>query len=157
MRKKSEEFTKLQEWGETILIYLLESNDKGNIFIAESWLKSLYKCIEIGKLSIMKMLIGDLNEMVMGLNQKDIIGINRILMKKFGEDLMSGMAKRMAGVLTRGKIRNDDEFVRVNEWIDHLLWDKDNPDAEQQIEQYNQLLRDYEAKVARRLKKSNPD
>ena len=153
MRKKSEEFTKLQEWGETILIYLLESNDKGNIFIAESWLKSLYKCIEIGKLSIMKMLIGDLNEMVMGLNQKDIIGINRILMKKFGEDLMSGMAKRMAGVLTRGKIRNDEEFVRVNEWIDHLLWDKDNPDAEQQIEQYNQLLRDYEERAARRLRK----
>ena len=153
MRKKSEEFTKLQEWGETILMYLLESNDKGNIFIAESWLKSLSKCMKIGRLSIMKMLIGDLNEMVMGLNQKDIIGINRILMEKFGEDLMSGMEKRMAGVLKRGKIRNDEEFVRVNEWIDHLLWDKGNPDAEQQIEQYNQLLRDYEERAARRLRK----
>ena len=89
----------------------------------------------------------------MGLNQKDIIGINRILMEKFGEDLMSGMEKRMAGVLKRGKIRNDEEFVRVNEWIDHLLWDKGNPDAEQQIEQYNQLLRDYEERAARRLRK----
>ncbi|MDE6740971.1 MAG: hypothetical protein K2J58_01420 [Muribaculaceae bacterium] len=78
-------------------------------------------------------------------------------MEKFGEDLSSRMAKRMAGVLERGKIRNDEEFVRVNEWIDHLLWDKDNPDAEQQIEQYNQLLRDYEAKATRRLKKSNSD
>ncbi len=61
----------------------------------------------------------------------------------------------MDNFLNRGRIRNDDEFVRVNEWIDHLLYDKDNPDAEQQIELYNQLLRDYEEKAARKLKSQN--
>ncbi len=77
-------------------------------------------------------------------------------MEKFGEDLFSTMSRRMDGVLKRGKIQNDEEFVRVNEWIDHLLYDKDNPDAQHQIEQYNQLLLEYQERVARRLRKSNP-
>ena len=156
MRKKSEEFTKLQEWGETMLTFISESPYFDEDYSKE-YRQIFDKCVEIGRLREMRMFIGDTKEMLQGIESKYLIKLNQILMEKFGEDLMSGMAKRMAGVLTRGKIRNDDEFVRVNEWIDHLLWDKGNPDAEQQIEQYNQLLRDYEAKAARRLKKSNPD
>lgn len=78
-----------------------------------------------------------------------------ILMGKFGEDISSKKFKAMAAIQTRGKIRNDEEFVRVNEWIFHLLKDKDNTDAERQIEQYNNLLLDYQERAARRLKKSN--
>ena len=101
----------------------------------------------------MRIAVNDVKWIVEDMSLTHLKALDDILMEKFGEDLMSGMAKRMAGVLTRGKIRNDEEFVRVNEWIDHLLWDKDNPDAEQQIEQYNQLLRDYEERAARRLRK----
>ena len=149
---KQDIFIKLKSWGETILFFMLESKDEAYMTEAADWLESLNKCINLGKLSLMKTLIGDLNEMVMGMDQTHIIALNRILREKFGEDLSSRMARSMAAVLRRGKIRNDDEFVRVNEWIDHLLYDRDNPDAEQQIEQYNRMLRDYEEKAARRIK-----
>ena len=149
--KTNTEFLKLQAWCDTILTFLsstpYRSDISDNILIFED-------CCRKGTLRQMRVFAGDLNEMVGGSTRPEYLSkLNRILMEKFGEDLSSRMAKRMAGVLKRGKIRNDEEFVRVNEWIDHLLWDKDNPDAEQQIEQYNQLLRDYEERAARHLRK----
>ncbi len=154
MRKRSEEFLKLKAWGETILTFL--SDIPYYTLEAKEWRNIFNECDKWPMIS-MRLFIGDTNEMLRdNLDQQNLIKLNRILLEKFGEDLISGMAKRMAGVLKRGKIRTDDEFVRVNEWIDHLLYDKDNPDAEQQIEQYNQLLLDYQERAARRLGKSNP-
>ncbi len=154
MRKRSEEFLKLKAWGETILTFL--SDIPYYALEAKEWRNIFNECDKWPMIS-MRLFIGDTNEMLRdNLDQQNLIKLNRILLEKFGEDLISGMAKRMAGVLKRGKIRTDDEFVRVNEWIDHLLYDKDNPDAEQQIEQYNQLLLDYQERAARRLGKSNP-
>lgn len=73
-------------------------------------------------------------------------------------DVDKNMAAGMANVLKRGKIRNDDEFVRVTEWVDHLIQDyptSDNLDSEvsKEIEAYNKLIADYEAKAAAKLER----
>ena len=86
---------------------------------------------------------------------------NKVLKEKFGMDLCDvdkNMAAGMANVLKRGKIRNDDEFVRVTEWVDHLIQDyptSDNLDSEvsKEIEAYNKLIADYEAKAAAKLER----
>ena len=149
--KKVKELTSLYDWAKTIITYFYESGEMaGHDF--ESWMDIVDECMERKSLLQMRILVGDVKEFAMDMDSKNLIGLNRILREKFGEDLSSRMARSMAAVLRRGKIRNDDEFVRVNEWIDHLLYDRDNPDAEQQIEQYNQMLRDYEEKAARRMK-----
>ncbi len=100
----------------------------------------------------MRMYINDLKEIARDNTEfsGELHALNRVLMEKFGEDLVSGISKKMDNNLKRGKIRNDEEFVRVNEWIDHLLYDNANPEAPQQIEQFNQLLRAYEEKAARK-------
>ena len=146
---KNEAFLKLQSWSETILSFLLNSAHKSDV---EDWVIILRECCRKGHMLQMKIFVNELNEMVEAEMRDTLPELNRILREKFGEDLSSRMARSMAAVLRRGKIRNDDEFARVNEWIDHLLYDRDNPDAKQQIEQYNQLLRDYEEKAARRMK-----
>ncbi len=104
----------------------------------------------------MRMYINDLKEIARDNTEfsGELHALNRVLMEKFGEDLVSGISKKMDNNLKRGKIRNDEEFVRVNEWIDHLLYDNANPEAPQQIEQFNQLLRAYEEKAARKLTSS---
>lgn len=146
---KNEAFLKLQSWSETILSFLLNSAHKSDV---EDWVIILRECCCKGHMLQMKIFVNELNEMVEAEMRDTLPELNRILREKFGEDLSSRMARSMAAVLRRGKIRNDDEFVRVNEWIDHLLYDRDNPDAEQQIEQYNRMLRNYEEKAARRMK-----
>ncbi len=151
MKQERSEINRLKSWAETIMDYMRNSPDLSGEY-TDMLYDIMVKCFEKGNMSQIKMLVGDLNESTGGFNLKDRINLNRILMEKFGEDLSSHMAKRMAGVLKRGKIRNDDEFVRVNEWIDHLLYDKDNPDAEQQIKQFNQLLLDYQERAARRTR-----
>ena len=149
-------FAKLQSWGEMILNYLVEYYYSPDDWFSMELVEVFNRCVEDGRLSQMKMFIGDLTEIASGEMDMDLrIELNRILMEKFGEDLMTGMEKKMDGVLKRGNIRNDEEFIRVNEWIDHLLYDKENPDAGQQIELYNRLLRDYEDRVNRRLAKKS--
>ncbi len=162
-----DEYIKLQNWGETILTFMSAIPDTSMVLdetgnwveietpnFMEELIDIFNQCVERGNFVQLRMLVGDIKEWALGMKQKDIIKLNRILMDKFGEDLTSSIAKRMAGVLKRGKIRNDEEFVRVNEWIDHLLYDKDNPNAEQQIQQFNQMLLEYQEKAARKLKKS---
>ena len=149
--KKQQEMMELKSWADTILNYCYESGELSG-YNFHSWMEIVNECYERNSLVQMRMAVSDLKEMATGMVPECLIGLNRILREKFGEDLSSRMARSMAAVLRRGKIRNDDEFVRVNERIDHLLYDRDNPDAEQQIEQYNRMLRDYEEKAARRMK-----
>ena len=139
---------KLKSWADTILSFGKESGELSGHTV-EMFKEGVNECLERNSIVQMRMAVSDLKEMATGMAPECMIGLNRILREKFGEDLSSRMARSMAAVLRRGKIRNDDEFVRVNEWIDHLLYDRDNPDAEQQIEQYNRMLRDYEEKAAR--------
>ena len=154
--KKQLEMERLKSFGETILSYAYESGDiSSNIF--EMFNEGIRVSFERNSLVQMRIAVNDVKWIVEDtLSLSHLKALDNILMEKFGEDISSKKFKAMTAILTRGKIRNDEEFVRVNEWIDHLLYDKDNPDAEQQIEQYNQLLRDYEERAARRLNKSNP-
>ncbi len=150
--KKQLEMERLKSFGETILSYAYESGEmSSNIY--EMFNEGIRVSFEHNSLVQMRIAVNDVKWIVEDMSLTHLKALDDILMEKFGEDISSKKIKDMAAILTRGKIRNDEEFVRVNEWIDHLLWDKGNPDAEQQIEQYNQLLRDYEERAARRLRK----
>lgn len=144
---------RLKSLGKTILSYAYESGEMpGDMF--EMFSKSVNECFERNSLIQMRIAVNDVKWLVEDtLSMTHLKALDDILMEKFGENISSKKFKAMAAILTRGKIRNDDEFVRVNEWIDHLLYDTGNPDAEQQIEQYNKLLLDYEERAARRLRK----
>lgn len=151
-KKKQIELLRLKSFGETILSYAYESREiSSNVF--EMFNEGIKVSLERNSLTQMKMAVNDIKWIVEDMSLTNLKKLDCILMDKFGEDISSSKIKKMDNILKRGKIRNDEEFVRVNEWIDHLLYDKDNPDAEQQIELYNQLLRAYEEKAARKLSK----
>lgn len=152
--KKQKELLELKMWGDTILVFFLESSELSRDSVREIS-DILNKCFENGRLSQLKMVIGDINEMATGMIPKHVKELNRILQQKFGNDLCSidkMMARRMDGVLKQGKIRNDDEYVRVSEWIDHLLWNSGKSERQQEIEIFEKLMGEYEIKVENRRK-----
>lgn len=154
VKKKLDEITRLKEWGLTILQYILEiSKEENKFFLMER--DAIKECDNKIKLSQLKMAIKDLNEMASGLNVMYLKELNRRLRNKFGSDLCTidkRMAKRMESVLKRGKIHNDDEYIRVSEWIDHLLWDPDKENQQSDIATFERLLGEY---VEKKSNKSN--
>lgn len=107
------------------------------------------------KLTSMRIAVGDLNEWASDLSPEQKKELNKRLREEFGSDLCTidkRMAKRMESVLKRGKIRNDDEYTRVSEWIDHLLWDPDKQDQQSNIAIFERLLGEY---VEKKSIKSN--
>ncbi len=149
---KINELLRLKSFGETILSYAYESGEiSSNVF--EMFNEGIKVSLERNSLTQMRMAVNDIKWIVEDMSLTNLKKLDCILMDKFGEDISSSKIKKMDNILKRGKIRNDDEFVRVNEWIDHLLYDKDNPDAEQQIQQFNQMLLEYQEKAARKLSK----
>ncbi len=148
-KDKSKELERLKSFGETILLFAYE---KGEISgeLLEMFSDGIKISIENNSLTQMRMAVNDIKWIVEDMSLSNLKALDCILMERFGEDISSSKLKKMDNILKRGKIRNDEEFVRVNEWIDHLLYDNANPEAPQQIEQFNQLLRAYEEKAARK-------
>lgn len=152
--KKLVEINCLYEWAITILHYVLEISPEENQFFYME-LDAINECAIKGKLSQLRMAVGDLNEMASGLSPMNLKELNRRLREKFGNDLCTidkRMEKRMESVLKRGKIRNDDEYIRVSEWIDHLLWDPDKENQQSDIDTFERLLGEY---VEKKSNKSN--
>lgn len=147
---KKKEFERLKSFGETILYFAYE---KGEISgqILEMFNEGIKISLDNNSLIQMRMAVNDIKWIAEDMSLSNLKALDCLLMEKFGEDISSSKLKKMDNILKRGKIRNEEEFVLVNEWIDYLLYDKDNPDAPHQIEQFNQLLRAYEEKAARRL------
>ncbi len=148
-KDKGKELERLKSFGETILLFAYE---KGEISgeLLEMFSDGIKISIENNSLTQMRMAVNDIKWIVEDMSLSNLKALDCILMERFGEDISSSKLKKMDNILKRGKIRNDEEFVRVNEWIDHLLYDNANPEAPQQIEQFNQLLRAYEEKAARK-------
>lgn len=105
----------------------------------------------------LRMAYNDINEGAMGERPETVRQLNNILREKFGMDLCDvnkRMAARIAAILKRGKIRNDDEFVRMSEWIDHLLWDDPDADNYDEINRIERLMNEYEERAAKKLDKT---
>lgn len=80
--------------------------------------------------------------------------MNKALREKFGQDLFDvhkKLAARIAAILKRGKIRSDDEYVRMSEWMDYL--DCDDLDDLEEIGRIEKLMCEYEDRAAKKLAK----
>ena len=78
---------------------------------------------------------------------------NPYFIEKYGIDLYSlnvKLQKKIEKIITRGKIRTDDEFRLINERVDELC--QNDGDAEM-IEACNKMLLDYEERAAEKLNK----
>lgn len=158
--KKFQELTALKAKADFILSFMYECTEISNYSFQELS-RALNGCIKDPKLSLsrklasMKMAVGDLEEWASDLNHEQKRELNKRLREEFGSDLCTidkRIAKRMESVLKRGKIRNDDEYTRVSEWIDHLLWNPDKQDQQSDIATFERLLGEY---VEKKSIKSN--
>lgn len=152
---KQQELVFLRDWIFAISNFFKELNT--NETCHDDMMVIVARAFERQDLRGLRMVYGDVNEGAMGESPETVRQLNNILREKFGQDLCDvkkRMAARIASILKRGKIRNDDEFVRMSEWIDHLLWDDPEADNSGEIERIEMLMNEYEERAARKLAKA---
>lgn len=143
----------LKSWSITVLQYMANKNSDFKIF-CESVLYTLEHAQLINN---KKMLQGfeegvrNFKEMARGLSLTDYKELNAILIEKFGMGLEFDSKKAIAAINKRGKIRNEDEFRLVDDYINELC--QTNPQSSE-IELLNKRLLEFHEKMSKRISKN---
>lgn len=142
MTKKEEELLMMKEWSLTIINYLL--NVETRTTTLPQFIQIINETAENGNIRGMRMIYRDVNEMAASLRSSDLIELNNLLKKKFGEDLNSKEdLSKIQKILKKNVISNETEFRLVLGYVDANF---QNDDQKAFIDSLNKLLADFETK-----------